>query len=134
MSYHIIPRSFQRLPRHHHDGVGDDLPIVPPTASGSDAERGKPIITAEAFQGHVCITGSIRHQDSFDVYMRRKGQPAFRRLAARHRAFPFVDDSPPARADAPETREYLVMGIPADEATGQPSDIVTVVVGLTSDH
>lgn len=122
MPHHILLQSFHGLsPRQ--EGVAD--------AGAPDAGHSKPIITAEAFSGHVRIRCEKAGAESFHIYMRRKGQPAFRRLAACHRSFPFLDDSPLAHAGFPETREYLVMGIPANQESGQPSDVVTVV--LTAD-
>jgi hypothetical protein len=120
MPCHIHLRSFHGLPPRL-DGDAD--------AGFPDVRRhSRPVITAEAFPGHVRINCEKAGAESFHIYMRRKGQPAFRRLAARHRSFPFVDESPLDRAGVPETREYLVMGIPANEETGQPSDVVAVVL------
>lgn len=67
--------------------------------------------------------------EAFNIYMRLKGQPAFKLIATNRSRFPFDDDAPLAQNGVPETREYQAMGVVADKEIGQPSDIVSVLYG-----
>lgn len=89
----------------------------------------KPDMTAEAMPGHVRIRGRKKGVQAMNIYRRLKGQPAWQLAAGNRTKFPFDDDAPLAVPNVPETREYSVIGMIANEEVGQRSDIVEVVFG-----
>jgi hypothetical protein len=110
------------------DGMGKSLGVHTPS-SAADPNTYQPEIAAEAFPGHVRITGRKRMADSLNIYERLKGQTQWRLVATKRTRFPFDDDAPLAQAGVAETREYMAMGVIGDEEIGQPSDIVSVLYG-----
>lgn len=94
-----------------------------------DTESYKPVITAQAFLGRVHIHGNKHRVDSFNIYMRLKGQFQFRLIDARRNQFPFDDYTPLTRSDVPETRQYMAIGILNGQRVGQPSDVITLTYG-----
>jgi hypothetical protein len=110
------------------EGDGEVLGVL----GGSDdfnAAAYKPQLRADVFSGRVRLTGKKSGVDAMNLYIRRKGDIAWKLLVARRGKFPFDDDTPLAVAGAPEVREYRAFGVVADEEIGQPSDIVEVVYG-----
>lgn len=94
-----------------------------------DIESYKPVITAQAFLGRVHIHGNMHRVDSFNIYMRLKGQFQFRLIDARRNQFPFDDYTPLTRSGVPETRQYMAIGILNGQRVGQPSDVITLTFG-----
>ena len=62
-----------------------------------------------------------------NLYFRKKGDVQWKLIAVRKRRFPYFDESPLAVPNTPEVREYMAIGVNADEETGQPSEIKEVV-------
>ena len=58
---------------------------------------------------------------------RNKGDVQWKLIAVRKRKFPFYDEAPLAVPGQPEVREYMAIGVVADEEVGQPSEIKEVV-------
>ena len=94
-----------------------------------DPDTYKPEMTADAMPGQVRIRGRKKGVQAMNIYRRLKGQPAWQLAAGNRTKFPFDDDAPLAVANVPETREYSVIGMIANEEVGQRSDIVEVVYG-----
>ena len=65
--------------------------------------------------------------EAVNIYSRIKGAVQWKLIAVRKRKFPYFDESPLAVAGTPEVREYMAIGVIADEETGQHSEIVEVV-------
>ena len=61
------------------------------------------------------------------IYCRKKGEVTWRLIAVRKRKFPYYDEAPLAVPGVPEVREYMAIGVVADEEVGQPSEIKEVV-------
>ena len=107
----------------YDEGIGDVLGIVA-TGGGFDPATYKAAGTAESLPGRVRLSTKKRGVDSMNIYMRRKGEPAFRLLMAKRVGFPVDDDTPPAVPGQSEVREYQLRGVIGDEEIGQPSDII----------
>ena len=63
------------------------------------------------------------HWDDPNLYW---GDPSYL-LDVRKRKFPYFDESPLAVPNTPEVREYMAIGVVADEEVGQMSEIKEVV-------
>jgi hypothetical protein len=48
-------------------------------------------------------------------------------IAIRKRRFPYYDETPLTHVGTPEVREYMAIGVIADEEIGQPSETKEVV-------
>ena len=107
----------------YDEGIGDVLGIV---AGGSsfDPNTYKPVATAESFPGLVRLMTKKLGADSENIYLRRKGETAFKLIFAKRVSFPVDDDTPPATPGQAEQREYQFRGVIGDDEIGQPSDIV----------
>ena len=86
----------------------------------------KPVIHASVQSNKVRIFWTKGALDGINVYVRAAGTDAWRKVDRDTRP-PFDDATPAARPG--EVREYRVMGVINDQEVGQPSDIVTVVLG-----
>ena len=93
----------------------------------TDPNTSRPTLTAEAQRGRVKIDGRKPGFDAVNIYFRKKGDVQWKLIAVRKRKFPYFDESPLAVAGTPEVREYMAIGVVADEETGQPSEIKEVV-------
>ena len=99
--------------------VGDSSEFDPDTA--------RPSITVEAQRGRIKIDGRKPGFEAVNVYCRKKGEVQWRLIAVRKRRFPYYDEAPLAVPTTPEVREYMAIGVLADDETGQPSEIKEVV-------
>ncbi len=84
----------------------------------------KPVATAESLPGLVRLMTKKLGADSENIYLRRKGDAAFKLIFAKRVSFPVDDDTPPAVSGQSEQREYQFRGVIGDDEIGQPSDIV----------
>ena len=99
------------------------------TDSGFDPNAWKAEITkAEVVAGHVQLKWRKGPTDGVNLYVRLKGQTAWKFLA-RDTNSPYDDYTPLAVAGVPEVREYQAYSVLSDAQIGQPSDIVTVTFG-----
>jgi hypothetical protein len=96
-------------------------------AQNVDPEHSRPSIEIEAQRGRVKITGRKPGFDAVSIYCRKKGEVQWRLIAVRKRRFPYYDEAPLAVPNVPEVREYMAIGVVADEEIGQPSEIKEVV-------
>lgn len=104
--------------------IGEALGVI-----GSDeAIPVKPGLKGKARTNDVELSFTKKGLDGVNVYGRMKGVAAWTFLA-RDTNSPYNDARPLAVAGQPETREYMCIGVIADEETGDPSDIVSVVFG-----
>ena len=107
----------------YDDGIGDVLDIV--AGGGSfDQSTYKPVVTVESQPGLNRLSTKKRGADSESIYMRRKGDTAFKLIFAKRVRFPVDDDTPLLAAGQAEVREYQMRGVIGDDEIGQPSDIV----------
>jgi len=96
-------------------------------AQNVDPENSRPTITIEAQRGRVEIEGRKPGFDSVSISCRKKDEVQWRLIAVRKRKFPYYDEAPLAVPATPEVREYMAIGVVADEEIGQPSEIKEVV-------
>ena len=87
----------------------------------------RPLIDAEAQRGRVKISGKKPGFEAVNIYSRKKGDVEWKLIAVRKRKFPYYDEAPLAVPGTPEVREYMAIGVVADEEIGQPSEIKEVV-------
>ncbi len=106
--------------------IQTQLDWVAPGAN-TDPENSRPRINIEAQRGRVKITGNKPGFDAVNIYRRIKGQVQWQLIAVRKRRFPFFDESDLAVPNTPEVREYMAIGVVADEEIGQMSEIKEVV-------
>ena len=90
-------------------------------------DTARPSITVEAQRARVKIDGRKPGFEAVNIYCRKKGDVQWRLIAVRKRKFPYYDEAPLAVAGQPEVREYMAIGVIADEEVGQPSEIKEVV-------
>mgnify|MGYP003704433309 CR=1 FL=1 len=90
-------------------------------------DTARPMIEVEAQRGRVKITGKKPGFDAVNIYFRKKGDVQWKLIAPNRLRFPFYDESALAVANTPEVREYMAIGVIADEEIGQPSEIKEVV-------
>ena len=96
-------------------------------AQNVDPAHSRPSITVEAQRARVKIDGRKPGFDSVSIYCRKKGDVQWRLIAVRKRKFPFYDEAPLAVPGTPEVREYMAIGVVADEEIGEMSEIKEVV-------
>jgi hypothetical protein len=96
-------------------------------SSSFDPATARPTITAEAQRSRVKIDGRKPGFEAVNLYSRKKGEVQWKLIAVRKRKFPYYDETPLAVAGTPEVREYMAIGVIADEEIGQPSEIKEVV-------
>ena len=92
-----------------------------------DPQTARPSIEAEAQRGRVKITGKKPGFEACNLYGRKKGDVQWKLIAVRKRKFPYYDEAPLTVANTPEVREYMAIGVIADEEIGQTSEIREVV-------
>jgi hypothetical protein len=127
----IIPRTRALVQRvkaaaHYTQAIGQDLGVVGPEAS--EPLTVKPTGRAFASGPHEA-TVEFR-KGGFDgvlIECRRAGEAAFALLAFDTYS-PYVDNRPPLVPGQPEAREYRMRYRKADEAVGEYSDVMSVVV------
>ena len=96
-------------------------------SSEFDPDTARPTITVEAQLGRIKIEGRKPGFEAVNVRYRKKGEVQCRLIAVRKRRFPYYDEAPLAVPTTPEVREYMAIGVLADDETGQPSEIKEVV-------
>jgi hypothetical protein len=96
-------------------------------SSGFNPDTARPTIEVEAQRGRVKISGRKPGFEACNLYSRKKGDVQWKLIAVRKRKFPFYDETPLAVAGQPEVREYMAIGVIADEEVAQPSEIKEVV-------
>lgn len=111
--------------RGWNDGKGNALQVNTPAASLDPATL-QPGLSVDEKKGRNEVMAKKYGADSLNIYVRTKGQPAFRLLAAKRVRFPLDDDTPSADGRA-EEREYQAIAVLGDKEAGQPSDIVAAV-------
>ncbi len=111
----------------YDDGVGTVLDILTSSASFDSAGYKPTIASITSLPGHNRIMIKKRGVDSINIYWRRKGEAAWRLLAAKRVRFPVEDDTPPASPTQSEGREYRCTGVLGDDEIGQPSDIAEAI-------
>ena len=106
------------------DAIGQELGVI-----GTDsALPDKPGLKAKARVNDVELSFTKKGLDGVNVYARPKGTSPWTFLS-RDTNSPYNDARPLANAAIPETREYMCIGVVADEEVGTPSDIVSAVFG-----
>jgi hypothetical protein len=121
-----LRNTIKRMKTHsgYTEAIGKDLGII-----GSDSELPeKPGLKAKATPNHVKLDFTKLGLDGVNIYARLKGQTGWAFLA-RDTQSPYIDNRPLTVANTPETREYMCIGVVADEEVGEESDIVSVVFG-----
>lgn len=111
---------------HMTDGLRALMRINAP-ASHRDPATIKPTIQAGAHAGGVRVSGKKDYAELVNIYMRRKGETAWRQIATNRKRFNFEDELPLATPGVPEEREYRDRGVINDEEVGLFSDIVSVI-------
>ena len=101
------------------DWVGADSSVNPDTA--------RPTINVVAQNGRVKIEGRKPGFEAVNIYSRKKGELPWKLIAVRKRKFPYYDETPLTVPGTPEVREYMAIGVIADEESGVHSEIVEVV-------
>ncbi len=112
--------------RGFNEGDGRTLQVL--TLGGElNTDTYQPKLDAVSKPGRVELTAKKSGVDSINLYMRIKGQAAFKLLAGKRARFPFDDTTPPTVPGQPEEREYQAIGVIGDDEVGQPSDIVSAI-------
>lgn len=107
-------------------GVASSTPLSPTTPTA--LESYKPPLRIAKQAGRVELRFTRGKLDGVNVYMRKKGEAAWR-LLDRVRYSPYADVTPTSTPGVPEVREYRVFALYKDKEVGQPSDIVSTTVG-----
>lgn len=129
MKKNLLPtlrNTIKRMKTHtaYTEEIGQDLGII-----GSDGPTpDKPTLKGKATPNYVLLEFIKKGFDGVNIYARLKGQSTWTFLA-RDTQSPYHDTRALAVAGTPETREYMCMGVIADEEVGEESDIVSVVYG-----
>lgn len=87
----------------------------------------QPPLTATSRHGYVELMAKKLGVDSLNLYWRPAGTSAWLLLAAKRVRFPFHDETPPPTGQTMQAREYMAMGVIADEEVGMPSNIASAV-------
>jgi hypothetical protein len=104
------------------DAIGEDMGIKG-SSQDVDREAAKPTFSGKAFPRYVRLKFTKNGLDGVNIYSRLNWN-----FLARDTNSPYDDHKAPANG-APETREYMCIGVMEDTEVGQQSDIVTVVFG-----
>jgi len=107
--------------------IGKDLGIIA-LPDAFDEHNYKPKISVAIEGGKVHVEFSKAGSDGGNVYSRPRGEPNWIFLGLEIHP-PYVDTRPLRQPNVPEEREYQVQGVKHDELIGQPSEIVSIVVG-----
>ena len=73
------------------------------------------------------VTTLKGQSNSLNVYMRAAGTANWTLLSDKRFRFPFHDDTPDPAGETTQAREYMVMGVIADEEICNPSNIAGAV-------
>lgn len=121
-----LRNTIKRMKTHsaYTEEIGQDLGII----GGDETMSTKPTLKGKATPNFVLLEFVKKGFDGVNIYSRLKGQAVWTFLA-RDTQSPYHDTRALAVAGTPETREYMCIGVIADEETGEASDIVSVVFG-----
>ena len=92
-----------------------------------DPNTYQPPLEATARHGYVELMAKKLGADSLNVYWRPAGTATWNLLSAKRARFPFHDDTPAPAGQTMQAREYMAMGVIADEEIGNPSNIASAV-------
>ncbi len=107
------------------EAIGKDLGIIG-TSDAFDVSNYKPTLKASVFPKYINLDFVKKGIDAVNIYVRLKGETEWRFLA-RDTKSPYHDSENLKTAGVPEVREYMCIGVIADEEIGQESDVVSVV-------
>jgi hypothetical protein len=107
------------------EAIGKDLGIIG-TTDTFDHNAYKPTLKATVFPKYINLEFIKKGIDAVNIYVRIKGGTEWTFLARDTRS-PYHDSENLKTAGVPEVREYMCIGVIADEEIGQESDVVTVV-------
>lgn len=107
------------------DATSAALKIVGTTGDFDPNTWKAEITKAEIVAGHVQLKWRKGPTDGVNIYVRLKGQTAWKFLT-RDTNSPYDDHTPPTVPGTPEVREYQAYSVLGDQQIGQPSDIVAV--------
>ena len=94
-----------------------------------DPSTFKPKLKVRLSAGKPQLTFTKGDCDAVVIRTRLRGQVDWNILAVDHRS-PYYDNSPLKDPNVPEEREYHAMGLLEDIEVGQPSNIVSILVGV----
>lgn len=122
----LLRNTIKRMKTHsgYTEAIGQALGII----GGDEALPSKPGLKAKATPNFVDLGFTKKGLDGVNIYGRLKGQTTWTFLA-RDTQTPYHDTRPLAAPGVPEVREYMCIGVIADEEVGEESDIVSVVFG-----
>ena len=92
-----------------------------------DPNTYQPVLEATARHGYVELMAKKLGVDSLNLYWRPAGTAAWLLLSAKRARFPFHDDTPAPDGQTTQAREYMAIGVIADEEVGMPSNIASAV-------
>lgn len=108
---------------------GRALMAVPRRSQDSLLGSVKPTLQGRYAGGKVRIVWTRGPLEGINVYGRKHGETAWQFLGRDTRP-PYDDTRPLPAGTSAELREYRAIGVVDDEEVGQPSDILTVAVGV----
>lgn len=108
--------------------IGTALNVIGEDGEIIDFETYKPIISAIVLPGRVRIEFIKADLDGVNIYSRIKGESVWTKLALDSYS-PYDDTRPLAKADQPEHREYMAIGVYRDDEVTLQSDIIEAVFG-----
>ena len=120
-------RRLKTNPTYPGSGVEGTLQLRGPE-SGFDPVTFKPGCKVSIVGGQIRIDFTKGEADGVVVYCRLRGTNGWNKLGI-DTASPYFDTNPPAQPNVPETREYMLRAILDDVEIGQPSDIISIVIG-----
>ena len=98
------------------------------TASTFDPDTFKPEFKVRIIGGEIRLDWIKYGADGVHIYSRLRGQAAWT-LIGTDMSSPYIDGRPLAQANVPETREYMLRGLIADQEIGLDSDILNATWG-----
>jgi hypothetical protein len=108
-------------------GIAQELRVVSSTST-FDPHTFKPEFKVRIIGGEIRLDWIKRGVDGIHIYSRLRGQAAWT-LIDTDMSSPYIDRRPLAQANVPETREYMLRGLIADQEIGLDSDIPNVTWG-----
>ncbi|HYM94123.1 MAG TPA: hypothetical protein VET23_08295, partial [Chitinophagaceae bacterium] len=122
----VLRNAIERLKTHsdYTEAIGQELGVI----GSESAVPDKPGLKAKARVNDVELSFTKKGLEGVNIYARLKGAAQWTFLA-RDTHSPYNDSRPLTNAGVPETREYMCIGVIADEETGEPSDIVSAIFG-----
>lgn len=126
-SIRLAVRNWKTRANYASSGVEGTLQLVG-TGSDFDPNAFKPTLRLSIVGGQIKLDFTKGECDSVAVRCRLRGSTGWTKLGL-DSLTPYYDTAPLANPNAPETREYYVIGVIDDLEVGQPSDIVSIVFG-----